>query len=599
MSKYVALQAAARLTPTMAVFQVKRLARNRLVPRFARAYGQRIAAAAARLPLPGKCENIDPSLATFVGAFYRQSDEMLRDATEGTFTFFERTVSFPSVDTIDWSYRLPEEDDHHLWRMKLNQLEVVHSMLAEGDSSLHDAVVELLTCFAGHRDFANKDVFLCGWSPYGTSHRLLAILSGLSLASRRGGISDVVSDCVQSFVRMDAAFLWSNIEHDLRNNHTERNLAALCLYHMACGAIDGKQSRILSRQVRRIIRATVLPDGTQVERSAMYQGLTVMSLKIFAEAPFLSHETRDLARERLDAAMRAWAFLSHEDGGIVLFNDSWLGETPSPADLFGQLPLSPAGDLRDGGYLRLRNGSLSLVMDAGPIGPRWNPGHGHADFLAVEVDSSGLRFIVDPGTSQYSTGPRRSYDRSAASHNGPRYQGVEPIEYAGCFKVGRLRSASPVSANLLDEMVIPTIGGTFDTAVGSCLRLACSLPHGGLLLIDSWSSPEASGLTSFLVPDEWSLATTGHWLVQAHRAGTQTSLHVHKGALSHIDSAVWSSHYMATRVAHHLAFQPARDGGGQQMLAISIGAGDHSDVDVALERFEKAFIGAPKARLGG
>ena len=158
-------------------------------------------------------------------------------------------------------------------------------------------------------------------------------------------------------------------------------------------------ARMLDREVRGIVTATVLPDGVQVERSAMYQGLSVMALRIFAATPFLARETRDLVAARTERASLAWAALSHPDGEIALFNDSWFSETPPAASAL----VAPAAEgrtiLPNGGYARLAQGDDVLIFDAGPIGPAWNPGHGHADFLAVELSMGGKRFLVDPGTS--------------------------------------------------------------------------------------------------------------------------------------------------------------------------------------------------------
>src|SRR5690242_8952989 len=99
----------------MAAYQLKRLIRNRLVPKMASRYDQTIRATAARLPPPTSCDGIPLALASFIGAFYRHSDEAMRDAARGRFTILGRTVDFDSIEGIDWSHQLPDESDHHLW----------------------------------------------------------------------------------------------------------------------------------------------------------------------------------------------------------------------------------------------------------------------------------------------------------------------------------------------------------------------------------------------------------------------------------------------------------------------------------------------------
>ncbi|AQT78733.1 hypothetical protein B1R94_04930 [Mycolicibacterium litorale] len=402
----------------MAVYQVKRLVRNRAVPFIAPLYEWTIRTSAARLEAPTSPDQVPLELAIFIGAFYQHTDDEMLDAARGRFTILGRTVDFGSIAGIDWSYQQPDENDG-LWRMKLAQLGILHSLIASGDPAHQKTAIALLSALSQSRSFASRDAFAIGWSPYDASHRLMALLSGLSIAVDKASISNEIRTALEAFAQLDAACLWANIEHEMRNNHTERNLAALCFYHLAAGSISRRRAKLLDRDVAEIISSTVLPDGMQVERSAMYQGLTVMSLRIFAACPFLSTSTRTLASERADAAASAWLFLTHRDGEIALFNDSWIGEVPAPAALLNLDPMKRPAALPSAGYFRISSGSVEAIMDAGQIGPRWNPAHGHPDFLALEVDVAGRRLVVDPGTSQYSPGPQRAYERSTAAHNGP------------------------------------------------------------------------------------------------------------------------------------------------------------------------------------
>jgi len=515
----------------------------------------------------------------------------MREAARGRFTLLGRTVDFESIAEIDWSHRLPDENDHHLWRMKLTQLEIVHSLVASGDPTHHGTAISLLKGFSRSRSFASREAFTTGWSPYGTSHRLLALLSSLTIAVRAGRIAPEARADLEAFAQLDAGFLWQNIEHDLRNNHTERNLAALCLYHLAAGAIAPARARALDREVERIVASTVLADGTQIERSAMYQGLTVMALRIFEACSFLSTATRELAHERADAATRAWRFLTHDDGDIALFNDSWIGEVPRAGTILDSQPIGLPHALPDAGYFRLAAGAVAAILDGGEIGPRWNPGHGHADFLALEVDVDGRRFVVDPGTSQYSTGPRRSYERASASHNGPRYRGVEPVEYSGCFKVGRLNRAVPLRGSDLSKLSVAAIGGRIETSAGSCTRVVCALPNGGLLVVDSWGSPRPAGSTSILIPDEWRIEDAGPTVVRTRAAQVETTLAVHQGRIGAIEDAVWSRHYLKTERAHSVALEPALGPAGTQRLVFGIGVQRPADVTAVLAEVEAHLEG--------
>jgi hypothetical protein len=524
--------------------------------------------------------------------YYRHTDAEMHDAARGRFTVLGRTVDFECIAAIDWDYRHPDERDIYLWRSKLSHLELLHSLVASGDPTHHKTAVALINSFVESRTFASKDAFTSGWSPYAASHRLLALLSGLSAALHTGDIAADARADLEDFARLETGFLWRNIEHELRNNHTERNLAALCLYYLAAGTISSARARVLDRNVRRIIRQTVLDDGMQVERSAMYQGLTVMSLRVFNACPFLTAATRELAKQRADAATRAWLFLTHGDGEIALFNDSWIGEVPSPGAIFDPDAFLAPPALPQAGYFRISAGPVDAIFDSGEIGPRCSPAHGHADFLALEVDVVGRRFIVDPGTSQYSTGPQRAFERSSASHNGPRYCGVEPVEYFGTFRVGKLnRTIAPVRRTLLSRLSVNAIGGQITTSAGLCTRVLCAAPSGGIVVVDHWGSPEPTGITNILIPDEWRISTESPSEVRADAAGAETSLTVYQGVLRDIDVGSWSRHHMRTERAHSIVLEPACQAAVGQQLVFGIGVVRPSEVPAIQAEVEAHVIG--------
>ncbi|TCM41537.1 heparinase II/III family protein [Novosphingobium sp. ST904] len=558
------LSALRRVPLPVLAHQIRRKARDRFAALAPGAYGRAMERRASRFPaLAGAGQATVPvALAAFIGRYYRADRTACDDAARGAFELMGTRVDFGSIAAIDWRHRLESENDHNLWRMKLCQLEILHSLLAGGREADGPTIHALLDSFESAAGFDLAAPFRTIWSPYGASHRILAVLSGLVLASAQGRTDPELRARISRFLHRDAAFVRANVEHDLRNNHTERNLAALCLYGMACRGYSPAQARRLDREVSAIVMQTILADGMQIERSAMYQGLSVMALHIFAASDFLSEATRALAAERAKAAERAWRMLSHRDGDIALFNDSWLGETPTARDILG--PEDPAralsGRLPDAGYARLTAGAIDVWMDAGPIGPGWNPGHGHADFLAVEVDVEGERLFVDPGTSQYSTGPRRTHERSAASHNGPCFEGAEPVEYLGCFKVGRLAAAEAIAPDDLRDCPGEAMGGRLTTAAGTVRRIVSAFAEGGVVIADSWAGRTGEARARFLIPAEWQLAPKGDTLIRLTKGGTEVWLDALEGHFRLAESDSWCRRYMAPEPAHVLDLVPAAGG---------------------------------------
>jgi uncharacterized heparinase superfamily protein len=174
------------------------------------------------------------------------------------------------------------------------------------------------------------------------------------------------------------------------------------------------------------------------------------------------------------AATRATAFLRGiltGAGDIPLFNDAAFGITPAAQELLAYADMvlvgAPSGATRDRvapegapteswtricfpdtGYYGYRHGGDSLIVDCGPVGPDYQPGHAHCDTLSYELHVAGVPVVVDSGTFDYEPGEFRHYLRSTAAHNTVRIDAEEQSEIWGAFRVAR--RARPVSATLAD-----------------------------------------------------------------------------------------------------------------------------------------------------
>lgn len=283
----------------------------------------------------------------------------------------------------------------------------------------------------------------------------------------------------------------------------------------------------------------------------MYQGLSVMALQVFVNTPFLSSNTLTLAQSRLQQAIRAWRFMTHPDGEIALFNDSWFGEVPSPANLLPDENFASCEVLSYAGYGRFQQGDIFALFDAGPIGPSWNPAHGHADFLSLEVDVGGQRFIVDPGTYQYSTGLRRMHDRAAASHNGPYLMGYEPVSYKGAFRVGTLASARLLTIDQSRN----TLTGELNCGSGM-LRRNVTLSGNVLYVTDSWPRDSISARVRLLIPYDWLIIEQNAPTIVFARDSIEAVLNVTAGRITHVTIGHWSCRYLQNLKAHIIDLVP-------------------------------------------
>lgn len=309
------------------------------------------------------------------------------------------------------------------------------------------------------------------WEPYPLSLRLVNWLK-YALSLPPGGVPPA---WVASLAHQTAA-LEGDLEYHLLANHLLKNgkalvFAGVCLQGAAAERWLARGLEIMVAEAA----AQILPDGGHIERSPMYH---CIALEDFLDVVNLlvsnpGRATDDQVETLTAAARRATEFLAAIRTGaddIPLFNDAAFGITRPAADVLayadrpGGAPtgaidsaIAPVGApaatrifLPDTGYYGYRQGGDSLIIDCGPVGPDYQPGHTHCDTLSYELHVAGVPIVVDSGTFDYEAGPFRHYLRSTAAHNTVRIDGQEQSEIWGAFRVAR--RARP-RAVLLSEWV--------------------------------------------------------------------------------------------------------------------------------------------------
>jgi uncharacterized heparinase superfamily protein len=241
--------------------------------------------------------------------------------------------------------------------------------------------------------------------------------------------------------------LSANLEYHLLANHLLENAAALALVGCCFGGAAAARWREKGRPLlRRQLREQILVDGMHFERSPMYHGrVTFLLLQLYASG---DEALQKIVGPCLAPALGALRLMRHPDGQIALFNDSALAISNEPDQLLawahklGVASPPPheaaAWALTTAGYFGWQSsGGFSLICDAGPIGPDYNPGHAHGDIFSFELSSGAQRIIVDSGVFDYLPGKMRHYCRSTAAHNTVTIEEKDQCEFWGAFRVGR------------------------------------------------------------------------------------------------------------------------------------------------------------------
>jgi len=90
-----------------------------------------------------------------------------------------------------------------------------------------------------------------------------------------------------------------------------------------------------------------------------------------------------------------------------------------------------------------------LIVDCGPVGPEYQPGHSHCDTLSFELSLGGKRVVVDSGCCEYTDGEIRRYNRGNAGHNTLTVDGENQSEVWGAHRCAR--RAYPLYARLEEQ----------------------------------------------------------------------------------------------------------------------------------------------------
>lgn len=342
-----------------------------------------------------------------------------------------------AFDPVRFDWACMEQDK--LWRYNLHYFDFLHEPGRTNGPELIESWIA-----------ANPQGREDAWEPFPVSLRLV---NWIKFFFSTRCPQPIPAPWLQSLA-LQANWLTGNIEYHLLANHYFKNAKALVF---AGTFFEGSQARRWLELGLRILHEElgeqILPDGGHFERSPMYHCMILEDcLDLWNLCQGSGLDALSPLSERLAPmlpGMLAFAGgMTHPDGGIALFNDAALGVEPGHAELaayYERLGGEPVqGRLRqalsfpESGYFRLspRPGDV-LIMDCGPIGPDYQPGHAHCDTLSFELSLDGRRVIVDSGCCQYLDGDIRRYNRGGVGHNGLIIDRLDQSEVWGAHRVGR------------------------------------------------------------------------------------------------------------------------------------------------------------------
>jgi uncharacterized heparinase superfamily protein len=387
----------------------------------------------------GSQTNLAPiieSIALRQGVALAQPLYRRKGGEENTFIFLNRIKRFDPAH-FDWS----ATEMCKLWRYNLHYFDYLHEKWRSWDS-----LAFLLNDWLKSNPQGTPDA----WEPFPVSLRIVNWIKFFFALEAKGKLKE---QWLQNLYRQ-VLWLEKNIEYHLLANHYFKNGKSLIFAGLFFSGKDAQ--RWLNKGLAIITKELdeqILADGGHFERSPMYHAMILEDcldlLNIMNGLNLEEVQTlRQQLRKKAEAMLIFLSSMTHPDGDIALFNDAALGieaRLDALADYFerltGETAPSFAGDcvsFPDTGYFVFapRAGNR-LIVDCGPVGPDYQPGHAHCDTLSFELSLQGQRVIVDSGCCQYLEGEIRRYNRGNAGHNTVTIDGENQSEVWGAHRCAR------------------------------------------------------------------------------------------------------------------------------------------------------------------
>ena len=377
-------------------------------------------------------------------------------AHDFAFRFLNREIVL-SPRRVDWK---PAGADR-LWRYNLQYFDYLHDA---GRS--HESGKILIDSWIA----ANPPGATDAWDPFPLSLRIVNWIKYF-LASE----SPPSARWLESLYSQ-ALWLEQSVEYHLLANHYFKNGKALVFAGLYFSGRDAerwlrKGLEIVSRE----LAEQILPDGGHFERSPMYHAmiledcLDLLNLcdgRPEGEVGQLCEQLRGVVPPML----RFLTAMTHPDGEIALFNDAAIGIEAPPRLLvaywerlsgtrFVHNRERTAGFPATGYFVMAPGEDDRLIVDCGPVGPSYQPGHAHCDTLSFELSLGGRRVIVDSGCGRYQAGEVRSYQRGNAGHNTLTIDERNQSEVWGAHRLARRAGPLSPSLELLPDGTLSFTGG--------------------------------------------------------------------------------------------------------------------------------------------
>jgi len=356
------------------------------------------------------------------------------------------------------------------------------------------------------------------WHPYTASCRAINLIC----------IAIETPQCLwlPELIAVHAATILKNIEWRVGANHLLLNGIALSIISRFIQFSESQHWKEVGDEiVYQGLREQWCADGGHFERSIMYHRSLAENLLVLFGAYELSNDWpnwKPLIEERVNASLQFAHSTRLVGDRFPLLNDSSLTACPSWSQLQTlaeslniAVPSECSGSqvFPEYGLAILKTANWVVSFDCGPLGPSYQPGHGHADTLSIEAFVNGIPLVVDPGVFSYDISDRRIEERSSVSHNAPHVCGISSSEVWSSFRVGQEAKAG------WDIQSENSVAGYHDGYSPLKTSRIVSVSDDSLKIEDEYFSDFS---ISFILAENWKVNILGpHSALINHSSGTE------------------------------------------------------------------------------
>ncbi len=234
--------------------------------------------------------------------------------------------------------------------------------------------------------------------------------------------------------------LHSTEKHLMANHYLENGFSLL---FAAMYFNDKSFFKVADKIIRTQLEEQILSDGAHFELSPMYHCVILERLLDCYNIikPVRNYKLNKFILQKIRLMLGWLQTIVLQDGNIPLFNDAAFEISPLPKEIFAyarslDIEWEPVC-LGECGYRKWNSGDCEVVVDIAALGPSYNLGHSHADTFNFIMNVNGNAFIVDSGTSTYTAGERRDYERSTEAHNTVTVANKNSSQVWGAFRCAK------------------------------------------------------------------------------------------------------------------------------------------------------------------